>query len=685
MTIVNKAAMTTEGSKPVTGRSRFALNQRIAGGYRFGLYQPCYAEYYNPNETIPVKSAHDVRSLNLKSPMLGNVSLHKDFFDVPMSVLLPLNYDKYIVRPTNGEDIDPVEVGLNVHNLPALLFDIVHSACQNVFDLAGNLKLEYEGEGITSQSVSDYFVSLIRLINILSLTFSAGSIFSAFGLDISACITFAGRESNVYSNSSVDLFIDDLVTHFQDSVNKLLAHVTWEDHAEYLPVQIDGDNFKYLPGADPDSTTYIDTRRLLERAYDASFITFDVSVITQLAEALNFTDYFIDDVNDPLAILANNLNKDLRLDLPFAYQCVCAEFYTNSRVDYMYTAQLFRQFVSSYLFDDSDGFEFPRETFSWNGVEYLYDFLSAHNISMALQSIPQNVNKHYQFLRLLFGYNRSLRYVDYFVNARPRPYPVLGVTTPVTNGSVRVIDQITTRWAAKWINQAYRLGRKMSEYMKGIFAGVDVKRDYHDPMWLGSISDMVDTPETSNTGAAQNSQANSVSSNFVSNGQRYAFEYDTPQYYGVVIGIQHFDIARYYPHVIERNNFAVSRDDLFQPMLQFVGDQPIYRDELYSGSTHDTFGYTGRDMQYKSKVDRCFGVFSIPNYLPGWLYVAPDSDAMRGNLSQNPSFIRAYPSELDKFFTALSGYSPATYFHFIVINTNDVNISREMIANPQID
>lgn len=687
MTIVNKAAMTQEKSKPVVSRSRFPLNQRIAGGYRFGLYQPCFVEDYNPNETIPVKSAHDVRSMNLKSPMFGNVSIHKDYFDVPFTVLLPFNYEKLFVQPSVGDDVDASEVGMNVKELPYKLSQMLEHYYSLINDEKDSIIADLSDEEVevTAVRVSHLIELYVQYINFISLTFSSGSLFSSLGEDLSGLVL-------TDSNNHIDIIIDSLWANFFDFITALIEYYSSSlNNANAWYVSIDNQPF-YL---DPDlefstDSSVIGRRQFIERSYDASHLSFfDPDSFDVLDDTVAPALDFVAPADFTFTSLSA-LKKDLRLDKLYAYQVVCSEFYTNSRVDYMYSAQLFRQFVSAFLFDDEDGFNLTRTTFTWNGVDYQYDYLSAHNFNAAYTAFMEVENVEtltnlYQFYRLLFGYNRSLRYVDYFTGARPRPYPVLGVSTPVVDGSVRVVDSIRQNWFAKFINQAYRAGRKLSEYTKAMFAGVSVKRDYHDPMWLGSISDMVETPETSNTGAAQQSQSNSVSSNFVSNGNRYAFEYDTPQFYGVVIGILHFDIARYYPHVIERTNFNVDRNDFFNPYLQLVGDQPVYQDELFSGSTHDTFGYTGRNMEYKTKVDRCFGIFSMGDYLPGWLYVAPDAESLRGNLVQNPSYIRAYPSELDRFFTSLVGYSPATYYHFLIVNTNDVNISREMIANPSLD
>lgn len=679
-TIVDKAAMNSNGSKPISAHSTFPLNQRIAGTYRFGLYQPCYVEDTVPDDTLPVKSSHDVRSLNLKAPLLGNVKLHKEFFDVPYSVMLPRNYEKLFVQPNIGEDIDAQEIGTNIVGLP-LKFKEILIAVGDQAELAYQNEYSY-----------GYLEQILIYANVLSMTFSSGSLFSSLGLDLSGLFNLNGISPESYllpdgtdlsSFTSFDQFID----MFYRVVEHCFIDYIHDTGESGVKVTIDGDNFIVNPERIGTKTSVLSFREFIERIIDSN--SFSIDSDADFSASSWYLNYYLDLMTDDILFVNDSIlsSKSLNLGKIFAYQLVCAEFFTNSHVDYMYSAQLYRQFVNSLMFDTD--FALSRDTFTWNGVTYEYDTLSAHNISrlMDYQFVSSNEGLVYQAVRLLFGYNRSLRYVDYFTGSRTRPLAVGDVNVQVNNGYVNIVDTITKRWSAKFLNQVNRVGRKLSEYMRAMFPYLTTHRDLHDPMWLAHIADDVVVNETNNTGAAQVADANSTTSNLYSNGSRFAFEY-SPERYGICIGILYFDIERYYPHVIERNNFNVDRNDFFNPFLQFVGDQVVYKDELYSGAIHDdidNFGYQGRDMQYKQKVDRCFGGFCVDGTLPGWLFTAPDSLAKRPNFKQSPSYIRSWSSEFDEFYNVLSGFSPSTYFHFIVINTNNCNASRPMVANPQLD
>lgn len=672
-TIVNKAPLNNTGSRPITAHSTFPLNQRIAGGYTFGLYQPCYAEDVVPDDTIPVRSAHDVRSMNLKAPLMADVQLHKEFFDVPLSAILPRNYEKLIVQPNIGEDIDASEIGCNIAGLPSLFQG-------QLLVLAEQIDMGFQAGNNFNATAHDIF----DLANYLKMTFSAGSLFSSLGLDLSGLWNFDVNQDLIVR--SCDTFIDDIL--------KFPLLIATEYSSTFNAV-IGGKSFVVRVDSEIDSTDafYLSYRQFLERIYDESDFSVDfggddASYYQILSD--NWDRYLIDGFE---AFISNHLSgsalsKPLNISKIIAYQLCCAEFFTNSHVDYIYSAELYRQNFNSLLFD-SGAFSLSRDTFSWNGVDYEYDTFSAHNLKRMLHNQFAYTNQSLVMsgIRLLFGYNRSLRYVDYFTGSRTRPLAVGDVNVQVNSGYVNIVDTIQKRWYAKFLNQVNRAGRKLSEYSRAMFPNLTSHRDLHEPMWLAHISDSVNPQESDSTTQDRLDVANTTSARFFSNGERFAFEY-TPERYGVCIGILYFDIQRYYPHIIERTNFNVDRNDYFNPYLQFVGDQPVYKDELHSGLVHneiDNFGYQGRDMQYKQKVDRCFGPFSVSGILPGWLYTAPDYINKRYKMEIGPDFIRAYPSELDSFYSQLTGYSPATYFHFLIINTNNCNAKRPMVANPQLD
>ena len=80
------------------------------------------------------------------------------------------------------------------------------------------------------------------------------------------------------------------------------------------------------------------------------------------------------------------------------------------------------------------------------------------------------------------------------------------------------------------------------------------------------------------------------------------------------------------------------------------------------------------------------GEFCVTIYssLPSWAFVTDNSDGNPSGSNIDPDYIRSSPSEFDRFYKSLTGYSLATYFHFITFNTNIVAPYRQMVYAPEI-
>ena len=226
----------------------------------------------------------------------------------------------------------------------------------------------------------------------------------------------------------------------------------------------------------------------------------------------------------------------------------------------------------------------------------------------------------------------------------------------------------------------------MRNYVDQIF-GVQQAPDWHNPQYLLTLSDIIYGERVENTADAQWTQQNSVTSVLNGNSDRYAFKMNFDRS-SIIIGIAWFDIDRIYAYATERQNLHFDRFDEFQPFMQYVGDQKLYRAELgtpqfaTSGLTGmDAFGYKLRNEEYKQRYPQCAGGF-VEN-LPGYIFKA---DILEASAIQNQgsSFIRSYPSELDKFYLSLTGYSLGTYWHFICKWRNSYSASRPMAIAPTI-
>ena len=121
--------------------------------------------------------------------------------------------------------------------------------------------------------------------------------------------------------------------------------------------------------------------------------------------------------------------------------------------------------------------------------------------------------------------------------------------------------------------------------------------------------------------------------------------------------------------------------------MQFIGDQDVKRAELdplgsVGGDVDAAFAYNLRNMEYKQRYSYASGGF-IRN-LPSWAFITDNRDGNPPEFEISPEYIRSSPSEFDRFYRSLTGYSLGSYFHFITFNTNVVAPYRQMVMAPEI-
>ena len=288
---------------------------------------------------------------------------------------------------------------------------------------------------------------------------------------------------------------------------------------------------------------------------------------------------------------------------------------------------------------------------------------------------------------MIFGYNRSLRYVDYFTGSRTRPLAVGDANVSVSSNKVDVVQVIQKKWFVRLWSQISRVGRKLSEQMQGLFPGVEPSIDWHDPIWIHSSDGNVFASEVDNTGSNQFDPSTPIAVTSTlhggSNGKNLSVSINDR--YCTLITITRFDISRFYTDAVDRDIFHVDRYDRFNPFIQFMGDQKVYQKELITESSFaNIFAYQGRYSEYKQRLDRAFGGFEDPEVLPGLLFLADVGKDQYSMQNLSPDYIRSYPSELDRFFISLSGWSLGTYFHFMMLTNNEIDSKRPMAYNPQI-
>ena len=653
---------TDQEARVPRSRSHFQPFYQNYGTHRFGEYTPHFvAEGLPDDQGFKFRSAHQIRTYSLKSPLLSDLVCHKDYFMVPYQAILPLNWEKYVKNPKLGDDL-PSDAGTYVSSV---LGKISHG-----IDVLRNAVIEQ-----IINTPQEFFIHFLRLLAFSQWMVSNGSLLASLGAHLGNYV----RWTNPFNNGKTT---DELVDGFFTHLINLAANSD-----EYFTVTVSASEvyrvyFSLVLPEDLD-LTISSARPITLRDFWYMFLdqpTITAAMIGTSDVLESFQDDFEGEAPQmevPLYNILYNLQQEYPLGLDFrrvwAYNLAVMHYYTNDNIDYIYSAELYRQLIGAYAYAaNSNAFA----TFTYNGVVTQYDFLSAKYLSLFIS------NADLPALSCIFNFHRSLKYIDYFTGCRARPLAVGNTDVAVNNNAVSVVDITQNIQKQRFLNAVNRAASTVEGYIKDIF-GVKPAYDFHNPAFLASTKDQVRGVENENTGSDQFSRANSITSVLRGNAEKYMFEtqFDRPV---VVVGITYYDIPRVYSDSIDRPMMYKDRFDEFIPEMQFVGDEKLLQAELrplLGADPGEAFGYQGRYNELKMRFNVCYGGFS--SYaLRSWAFTNPLTSELDKHVS--PNFIRSRQSDLDRYYLQLSGFSYCTYFHFIVVNTNYLEVNRPLVKKPQI-
>lgn len=703
--------------KPVKSRSRFKPNRSLYQTMLFGLNTPHFAMEAVEGDSVSVRVASDVDTFSLKAPLMSPVRMHKDYFFAPLRSILPKNAELLITNPLTGEDIEPFNVncGLTrgqIYNYINYVLPEVRNALTNASNAA---------------SLRDADLHLLRAL-VIAVQFLEPIVSDGCLLNVLGHSTGRSIQSAVFANGKFryfDFFIETLC-------NRLKADIQ-EFSFDYRILTQSGNTWNYTTSQsvsvfmDMESADSIQGiwsfRQFLEFLRQGHLIHSITIASTDglrpdadtSQRGLVYDNGDGTGVNHSFNLRIQYSNSDLFVNFSrlVAYQLSCAQFYTEDSVDYVYSTKLWHenQMALARIWSAGSSAPTPGSFFYMlNGTQQEYDSVSSkviqtvmytYNLSSALAGPAYTAGSNtitvystsstYRvavigalgYINNLFCHSRSLKFRDYFCGSKTQPLAVGNVNVPVSGGSFNVVDVTKNIQLQRFLNQVNRVGRKFNEYVQGIF-GTRPMTDPHEVIFLGKSMDVIGAEETQNTGAAQLTDPQTITSKLRKNSSQFAFEgsFSEP---GILIGITHFEVVRPYVDVTDRQMFHVDRFDMFNPFMQHIGDQPVYIDEIDPYSSVTTpFGYQLRYMEYRQAVDRAVGGFR--EFLPGYAFVNHDGFYKTGSASLviSPDFIRARPCEFDRFYVALPNHSLAGYFHFIIRQDISVDASRPMEAAPSI-
>lgn len=609
----------------------------------FGVYQPFHVEKGVAGDIIPFSNSHNVRSLPFAAPMLSPMKLNKDYFMIPNYCIQPYTWDYIFRSPAQGDDVP--------------------DDAQNLFPIGRFVSIFHDiltgGEFFPDISFQTLYLFLIA-----ENFFSYGSVLSSLGYKF----PFRFFNDSTGQSYSFDDFFD-LVFRNCDYTVKIdfdgfVRHFTTTD--TNYPDRVKVDVYEML--------TIIRT-----------FPNYIVDASLTYNGDLNFSHFsFI--VNFP----TKDYNKNIRLDKLIAYQIACSQFYVNSNVDFIYQAQLYRDNYMTNLrqIGLSLGEDVNLDFFEYNGISVQYDYFSLHYFNILVNYLGRAISDGFD-LRDIYacfayfsGFREQLRFGDYFTGSRTQalgygPDDSDGVA--VVDNSVSVIDMSQKIILQRFRNNTIKIGNESDEYLKSIF-GEELPPDYHLPKLLIHTEFYINGEEVNNT--SSDNQGNIVT-NLKSGEDSSAYEVKC-SLPCILIGISYVSLPRVYSQTKDRDFFHQDRYDMFNPMLQYFGDQQVFGDELSGNLSNTTFAYHSRNEEYKQRISIASGAFC--NSLKSWAFVTDSQEsgtrALMFGAHQSPLFIRAYPFEFNRFLVQQPGISLANRFHFIMVYNNKSIQNRPMQVNP---
>lgn len=652
----------------------------------YGEYTPFFVQEMNAADYKRFKSIIQVRTESLKSPLYSGVKMNKDYFFTPYDALLPINWEKIFKNPSQGDDV-PEDANTILRDFPSTLSsmidnfigDLVYglkniSVPDHSLEAANNLAVCYLGFPLL-----DAFLSHSGICSRMGSPFSHLFRFKVDGKDLSwdrfteilFPVLFSDGNSfgfrfNTSSQDTDYVFTIDSSVDGSSSFVDLLTQTP--SHAKVSPKDVLS-LFRYYPTC---MFGFNDWHEYFQQ------LTFPDSPALQSLLKVSVVE--VTDFNS-----LTPQDKVFNYSRMAAYSISCAQFYSNGNVDSVYNAQLYRDMISSFARSIVQNLVSFTPTFMFNGVATSYDWLSGHYCQNAFDRVFNSGDSikfaDLFYLRSIFDLHNTLKYGDYFTGAHTRPLAVGDVTAPVIGDKVSAIDVTKAISYQRFLNVVVKLKNDIKDYLSTIFGTLPAP-DYHESKLVSHSEGSVDGFEVANTTSEDQGNLTSLLHN-VQEKFEYDLEIDQP---GVALGVVSFVASRAYSLTSDRQIHIADRYDMFNPMLQNIGDQPVLSIEK-SGYFGEPFAYHSRYMEYKQRFNVASGAFvdKLRSYciISDNLYDPSNAlEVLARNLT--PAYIRLTPREFDRFFVRSGSWSYGNNYHFICEFDNQSDDVREADYSPSI-
>lgn len=628
------------------GFSKFDLSKKIQFTPRMGEITPFFCTRTIFDDDFKTRFQYNVMNyITMESPLMQSMRSAVDFYAVPRKAMIPHSYDRQMIIPNKGDAV-PTDAypGIDLRAICKLFLTV----------LKRQYDAQHNDENATVNSLSFYAITILyNLCGYGTLADLFNIRTAAFGkpkIGENKPVTF-GQYFDIIMSTALER-MKGISFVFADSTNTNVSSYLIEEPSDFARMMWQISNTQ--------QEIYLSQTNLKVTDLE-SLVGSDSESFYNLYNVLNSFGH-----DDPLPFVA--------------YQMVSAQYYSLDSVDYIVSYDLWLMAMEGIAqriqMANSPGTVVYPAYYEWNGYKLQYDLFSEHVLKSIMLCIAPNFGTDtgsfneqaflvYSFYMNLFTFTSPLRRVDYFSGSRVRPLAIgdVDIVASADSGNVKVsaIDVTKGILMQRFLNAVNRTRQTLQGYVKSIF-GSNVAADTLAPICLCSRVKNLKSILNVNTAESQGVRRLNISSN---TGDRLYDMQFNQEYY--VIGCFTTDMRYSYPYTTDRLDYHQSIYDDYQPMLQDIGDQEVYRGELQSalqtadGTPDSAFGYQLQDAEYKFAYDTAHGGFI--NNLPSWSFVDYAS-YRRKNIS--PDFIRINPYDFDRFFKSLSGWSLESRFHLIV-------------------
>lgn len=641
---------------------------------RYGDISPFFVFDAEARDVIPLDTSFQMRSLATKSPIMQNLKKTMTWYQVDKRALLPRTYEYIYKNPAVGDDV-PEGSFCNIFGYNT---GYSRNRLNGLISLLSSVQLN-------ESNYKPYLKFVIRLFFLLRDFYSDGSLLASLGCPLHNFFKMPADASQQNFDDFYDAFFSGLLEPTADfSVVFFVPELKFSAYAD--------------EGSDQFTTSYaslyknpyykvVSPRRMIEilSSYDFSLYVSSADLPTFIALVNNF-------ISTLTECICDSPYHGINLERLIAYQLICAQYYTNDNIDYIYNADLWHKSMDFFVREILGSIP----TFQYNDIDIMYDSCSSYIIEKLFMTLSQvqvgssasleKLDCFFDYFSNLMSFNRSLKFLDYFTGSKARPLAVGDVNTEVVNGVVNTLEQVHNIQLTRFLNAINRSGMRDIDYLQQIYATLPTP-DYKEPKYICSRDYDFSSLEVVNTSDDQGN----VTSYFHSSRDGSETRVNVEGYPAILMGVSFYEMMRLYVSAIDRDFFARDRFDFFNPYFQYDGDQEIYLDELHGplsiasdeGGDSAPFAYTLRDMHRKLRIPRASGGFV--RRLPSWAFLEQDDVSGSFNASNiSPEFILSSCTEFDRFFSSLTNLSLGGYFHFEIIYMNHCSAIRPMEFAPAI-